>query len=189
MRASTYSTTSLSRFDQIRDDTHPRTRRRGLPPGADQADALRDCYVQTIDRNIDPDIVRFAHLRTPSLPWQLFGYGRYGWSAKLTRGLTAKTRTGFQPWRGPARDRATVTPESAPFPTYKTRRIPPFASLLSKREVRPKPDCRCAEQRLGRFHRTPRCLAPPTRQRREFASRRPRVKEMISIGSSAARGG
>src|SRR5262252_7993507 len=26
-----------------------------------------DRYVQTIDRNIDPDIVRFAHLRTPSL--------------------------------------------------------------------------------------------------------------------------
>src|SRR5215472_12447268 len=26
-----------------------------------------DCYVQTIDRNIDSDIVRFAHLRTPSL--------------------------------------------------------------------------------------------------------------------------
>ena len=34
------------------------------------------------------------------MPWQLFGYGRYGWSAELARGLTAKTRTGFQSWRG-----------------------------------------------------------------------------------------
>jgi len=31
--------------------------------------------------------------------WQPFGYGRYGWSAKLTHGLTAETRTGLQPWR------------------------------------------------------------------------------------------
>jgi hypothetical protein len=31
------------------------------------APAGSDSYVQTIDRNIDPDIVKFDHLRTPSL--------------------------------------------------------------------------------------------------------------------------
>jgi len=57
------------------------------------------------------------------VPWQLFGYGRYGWSAELARGLTAKTRTGFQSSRG----RFVTEPENARFQTYKTRRFRTFA--------------------------------------------------------------
>ena len=51
-------------------------------------------------------------------------------SAKLTRGLTAETRMGFQPWQGPASDRAPVTLENAPVPTYKTRPRPTSAPSL-----------------------------------------------------------
>jgi len=47
-------------------------------------------------------------------------------SAELTRGLTAETRTGFQPMAGPASNRAPVTLENAPVPTYNTRRKLPF---------------------------------------------------------------
>ena len=67
----------------------------------------------------------------------------------LTRGLTAKTRTGFQPWRGPARDRATVTPESAPFPTYKTRRKLLLPSLRVQASERA--SVRVLLQSSGRF--------------------------------------
>jgi hypothetical protein len=31
------------------------------------------------------------------VPWQLFGYGRDGWSTKLILGLTAKAASAFQP--------------------------------------------------------------------------------------------
>jgi len=47
-------------------------------------------------------------------------------SAELTRGLTAETRTGFQPMAGPASNRAPVSLENAPVPTYNTRRKLPF---------------------------------------------------------------
>lgn len=119
------------------------------------AAAGSDRYVQTVDRDIDPDIVRFTHLRTPSLlmrarAWQLFGYGRYGWSAKLTHGLTAETRTGFQPWQGPARNRAPVTPKYDAVPTYKTRREQPFAERQSFGRSRPRSTRACLSHSLAR---------------------------------------
>jgi hypothetical protein len=47
------------------------------------------------------------------------------------RGLTAETRTGFQPWQGPARKLSPVTPEDNSVPTYKTRRFWPFVAARS----------------------------------------------------------
>ena len=59
------------------------------------------------------------------MPWQLFGYGRSDRSTKLTRGLISETPAGFRSRRGLSYDdSAPVTPHNAPFPTYKTPRVP-----------------------------------------------------------------
>src|SRR6516165_3371068 len=87
-----------------------------------------DCYVQTIDRNIDPDIVRFAHLRTPSLLMRARALATVRvWKIWLERQAHPRSDSqdahGLPVMAGPVRDRATVIPENARFQTYKTRRF------------------------------------------------------------------
>src|SRR6516162_5548859 len=90
-----------------------------------------DCYVQTIDRNIDPDIVRLAHLRTPSLLMRARALATVRvWKIWLERRARPRSDSqdahGLPVMAGPVRDRATVIPENALFQTYKTRRYRPF---------------------------------------------------------------
>src|SRR5215471_12731949 len=89
-----------------------------------------DCYVQTIDRNIDPDIVRRAHLRTPSLLMRARALATVRvWKIWLERRARPRSDSqdahGLPVMAGPVRHRATVIPENAPFQTYKTRRKQP----------------------------------------------------------------
>ena len=64
---------TAARFQADRGDRTSRQSSEQLSPAggvvgdAKSSPTGSDCYVQTIDRNIDPDIVRLAHLRTPSL--------------------------------------------------------------------------------------------------------------------------
>src|SRR6516164_9610209 len=91
-----------------------------------------DCYVQTIDRNIDPDIVMLAHLRTPSLLMRARALATVRvWKIWLERRARPRSDSqdahGLPVMAGPVRDRATVIPENARFQTYKMRRLRPFA--------------------------------------------------------------
>ena len=57
------------------------------------------------------------------MPWQLSGNGRSGWSTKLIRGLKAEAAAGFQSRRERCRESTPVTPQYAPFASYKAPRV------------------------------------------------------------------
>ena len=74
-----------------------------------------DCYIQTIDRNIDPDIVRFAHLRAPSLLMRARALATVRvWKIWLERQahprFDSRDAHGPPAMAEPARNRAPVTP-------------------------------------------------------------------------------
>jgi hypothetical protein len=82
-----------------------------------------DCYVQTIDRNIDPDIVRLAHLRAPSLLMRARALATVRvWKIWLEHRARPRSDSqdahGLPVMAGPVCDRATVIPENARFQTY-----------------------------------------------------------------------
>ena len=90
-----------------------------------------DCYVQTIDRNIDPDIIRLAHLRTPSLLMRARALATVRvWKIWLERQAHPRSDSrdahGLPAMAGTGPNRAPVTAENAPIPTYKMRRYRSF---------------------------------------------------------------
>jgi hypothetical protein len=96
-----------------------------------------DCYVKTIDRNIDPDIVRLTHLRTPSLLMRARALATVRvWKIWLERRARPRSDSqdahGLPVMAGPVRHRATVIPENARFQTYKTRRLQSFAIIRTR---------------------------------------------------------
>src|SRR5262249_55929489 len=130
---------TATRFQADRGDRTSRQSSEQLSPAgcvvgdAKSSPTGSDCYVQTIDRNIDPDIVRLAHLRTPSLLMRARALATVRvWKIWLERRARPRSDSqdahGLPVIAGPVRDRATVIPENARFQTYKTRRKRPSAA-------------------------------------------------------------